>query len=108
LGLSRAQVRDGEAALEGIVSKVIRDMPFLWLAIDDNPGPESIRGLVERNSIALLSNAGKPVADPPSANWLGGQCSRERVRYSGLWNNNHVDETYAPSYLDKMEALILG
>ena len=38
------------------VSTVIRAMPFLWLAIDDEPGPNSLRGLIERNSIALLSN----------------------------------------------------
>jgi hypothetical protein len=87
---------------------VIGEMPFLWLAIDDDPGPDSLRGLVERNSIALLSNAGKASADAPSPDWLGLHCSRKQVRASGLWNNNHVDESYAPAFLDDLEALILG
>jgi hypothetical protein len=35
-------------------------MRFLWIDIDDEPGPASIRGFIERNSIALLSNHGRP------------------------------------------------
>lgn len=107
LGLSRAEILDREAGLEAEVSKVIGDMQFLWLAIDDDPGPDSLRGLVERNSIALLSNAGKAFADAPSADWLGLHCSRKQVRASGLWNNNHVEESYASAFLDDMERLIL-
>ena len=78
-------------------------MPFLWLSVDDVAGPMSDRGLIERNSIALLSNYGKPAIDPPSPGWLGNDCNRERVRLSGLWNNNHVDEPYDPEFLEIME-----
>lgn len=101
-----SNVRVGEVALEQEVSRVIGEMPFLWLAIDDEPGPESLRGYIERNSIALLSNYGKGKIDPPSASWLGYHCDRERVRGSGLWNSNHVDETYDPAFLDGLEQLI--
>lgn len=81
-------------------------MPFLWLSVDDAPGPDSRRGYVERNSIALLSNfIGEPI-DPPSPNWLGRCCNRERVRRSGLWNSNHVDESCDPAFLDVLSALI--
>lgn len=101
-----AQVRAGEVALEAEVSGIIGAMPFLWLAIEDKPGPESERGYIERNAIALLSNYGKPACDPPSAEWLGHHSDRERVRASGLWNSNHVTEAYEPSFLDALERLI--
>ena len=78
-----ADVRAGETALECEVSKVICAMPFLWLAIDDEPAPESRRGYIERNAIALLSNFEKEPLDPPSVGWLGHSCNRERVRKSG-------------------------
>ena len=81
-------------------------MPFLWLAIKDEPGAQSQRGFIERHSIGLLSNFGKEPIDPPSTTWLGHCCNRERVRKSGLWNSNHVDETYDPAFLDMLENLI--
>jgi hypothetical protein len=66
-----AEVRAAENALECEVSKAICAMPFLWLAIDDEPGAESRRGYIERNAIALLSNFEREPLDPPSAGWLG-------------------------------------
>ena len=89
-------MRDGEIALERKVSEVIGNMRFLWLGIEDEPGPNSKRGFVERNSIALLSNYNKPALDMPSATWLGHYCNKERVKKSGLWNQNHVEESYDP------------
>ena len=41
-------VRERETGLERRVSRVIGEMPLLWLAIDDPPGPASLRGYVER------------------------------------------------------------
>lgn len=102
-----AETRDGEKPLEREVSQAIGKMPFLWLAIEDESGPDSLRGYIERNAIALLSNNNKPGLDPPSPEWLGHQCNRDRVRKSGLWNSNHVDEPYDPSFLGCMEELVL-
>ena len=99
-------IREGEQPLEKPVSKIIGEMPFLWLDIADEPGPGSQRGYIERNAIALLSNYGGPPLDPPSGQWLGHHCNRERVRRSGLWNQNHVDEDYDPEFLDRLETLI--
>jgi hypothetical protein len=99
-------VRLGERALECEVSRVIGKMPFLWLPIEDDAGPESLRGYIERNSIALLSNYNTPRLDPPSPDWLGHHSDRERVRKSGLWNQNHVDENYDPAFLLKFEQLV--
>jgi hypothetical protein len=101
-----ADVRAAENALECEVSTVICAMPFLWLAVDDEPGAKSLRGYIERNTIALLSNLEKDALDPPSAGWLGHYCNRERVRKSGLWNQNHVDEAYDRVFLDRLDKLI--
>jgi hypothetical protein len=101
-----SEIRQGETALERRVSAIICAMPFLWLTIDDDPGPSSMRGYIERNTIALLSNCNKAPLDPPSNGWLGLHCNRERVRASGLWNSNHVEEQYDPAFLDRLERLV--
>jgi hypothetical protein len=98
--------RNGEVDLERKVSEMIGNMRFLWLAIEDDAGPDSRRGFVERNAIALLSNYNKPRLDPPLSSWLGNYCNRERVRKSGLWNQNHVEENYDPTFLDELDHLI--
>jgi hypothetical protein len=110
---AKSDVRKSEHALERAVSNFIGTMSFLWLAVEDEPGPQSLRGYIERNSIALLSNYKKVPLDPPSASWLGRHCENERlresgqrVRNSGLWNSNHVDETYDPPFLGEVERLI--
>jgi hypothetical protein len=100
------EVRTAERALEREVSEVIGAMPFLWLAVEDRAGPKSERGYIERNAIALLSNYNKIPIDPPSDNWLGRDCDRERVRASGLWNQNHVEENYDPAFLDRFDGFI--
>jgi hypothetical protein len=99
-------VRESELTLEQQVSQNIGEMPFFWLAIDDEPGPDSLRGYIERNSIALLSNMSKEAIDLATEGWLGRICNRPKVRESGLWNQNHVDEQYDPAFLDLLGLLI--
>ena len=99
------EVREGELPIEKAVSKVIGDMPVLWLAIEDESGPNSLRGYIEKNAIALLSNYGKQPIDCPSPSWLGRNCNREKVRTAGLWNSNHVEESYDPAFLDILAEL---
>jgi hypothetical protein len=106
LGISREALASAEAPVEQAVTIYIGAMPFLWLNIDDEPGPNSLRGVIERNVIALLSNHGCAGLDPPSARWLGQFSDRPRVRTSGLWNQRHVEETYEPAFLDIFENLI--
>lgn len=108
LHLPPESIQMGESELEKLVSRVIGNMPFLWLRIEDASGPDSLRGRIERNSIALLSNYNKTPLDPASATWLGRQCDRLLVQQSGLWNNNHVNEAYNPLFLDDLEDLIVG
>ncbi len=101
---SDVRIRERELELE--VSKTIGSMPFLWLGIDDLPGATSSRGYIERNAIALLSNFEKSPIDLPSADWLGHRCNRDRVKRSGLWNQNHVDERYESGFLSRLEVLV--
>ncbi len=100
--------RASELPLELRVSSTIAEMHCLWLPIDDAPGPSSERGLIERGSIALLSEWGKPPLDPPSQEWLGSLCNRPKVQSSGLWNNVHVQEMYSPVFLDVLERRVLA
>jgi hypothetical protein len=90
------EIRDHEYPIEKKVSQHIREMPFLWVEVEDPPGPQSQRAYIERNSIALLSNYGKlgtPAAiDPPSPDWLGFHCASIKVCRSGFWNADHVAE----------------
>jgi len=104
--MARTAVKEEELPLEQEVSRHIGAMRLLWLPIDDLPGPSSLRGVIERNSIALLSNYRREALDPPSPGWLGLYSDRERVVRSGLWNNNHVDEGYEPAFLDVLDDLI--
>lgn len=101
-------VRMAEIELERLVSQTIGAMPVVWLAVDDDPGASSERAVIERGAIALLSGWGQDEIDPPSTNWLGHTCTRDKVRRSGLWNNNHVDEAYDPAFLDVMERRVLA
>ncbi len=107
LGVTSSALRQREHAMETAVSEYIRAMPFLWIHVDDAPGPDSDRVLIEHNSIALLSNYMRTPIDPASKDWLGGFCDRERVQGSGLWNNNYVDEPYDPLFLNTLEGHVM-
>ena len=85
------------------MSSYIGRMPFLWLSVDDQPGPRSDRGILERNCIGLLSNVDKAnVIDRPGGTWLGRFSVRQTVRHSGLWNQNHVAEQYDMAQIERI------
>jgi hypothetical protein len=107
LSSSRENLRQLEMPLEIAVSNHIKSMPFVWLEVPDEPGPDSLRAFIEKNSIALLSNFDKDPIDPPSSNWLGNNCDRTKVKTSGLWNSDHVDARYSPEFLKILGAFIL-
>jgi hypothetical protein len=92
--------------IEAAVSEYLGRLPFLRLPVDDEPGPDSLRGYIERNAIALTSGLHEPMIDPPSPSWLGLCSGRDKVRRSGLWNQRHVDENYEPRFLDVLETAI--
>lgn len=105
-GLTPAELQALELPTEKAVSEHVRAMPFLVVNVDDAPGPTSLRGVIERNSIALLSNYDRDQLDSPSASWLGHRTNHLRVQRSGLWNNKHVDEDHDPDYLTHLEAAV--
>ncbi|MCC6147512.1 MAG: hypothetical protein IT308_08095 [Anaerolineaceae bacterium] len=102
------EIRILEKPLEQSVSQYIRKMPFLWLEVNDEPGPNSLRGYIEGNSIALLSNYNSAIdpIDSPSSTWLGYWAKSEKVRNSGLWNSDHVMDTYDPKFLEILKRQI--
>ncbi|MCO5132077.1 MAG: hypothetical protein M9932_16190 [Xanthobacteraceae bacterium] len=106
LTIQRAELAAAEAPIEAAVSEYLGQLPFLWLPVDDEPGPDSLRGYIERNAIALTSGLHDPMIDPPSPSWLGFRSGRDKVRRSGLWNQRHVDENYEPRFLDVLETSI--
>jgi hypothetical protein len=103
-----ASIRDDEGPLEKKVSEHIRRMPFIYLRVQDIPQAPNIRGVIEKNCIALLSNYLYPDCpiDPPSDNWLGHHSPNLSIARSGLWNVNHVNEDYDPAFLERLRSLI--
>jgi len=95
-----------ELEMELRVSDYVRKLPFLWVSVDDAPGRESDRSYLERNAIALMSNYGKEPIDPRSNEWLGNESPSQKIRKSGLWNINHVDESYDPAFLNRLAETI--
>lgn len=95
-----------ELELEQRVSDYIRDLPFLWLKVNDEPGPESDRAYLERNTIALVSNFRNDLIDRRDGDWLGHASPSDEIRKSGLWNVNHVEEEYDPVFLDRLRRAI--
>jgi hypothetical protein len=78
-------------------------MPFLWLNIDDPPGPKSDRRIIEAGAIALLSNFERTPIDAPSTTWLGLHAASPAIRKSGLWNVNHVADDANGAFLSVLE-----
>lgn len=106
LGIGRGEMLALEAPIEAAVSHYLSTLTFARLSIEDEPGPESLRGFIERNSIALLSNFDRPLIDPATPNWLGLSSDRPLVASSGLWNQHHVTERHDPAFLTKLAELI--
>lgn len=107
-GSATPDVRNAERSVEAKVSEVIGRMSVLWLDIPDEPGPASLRGYVERNAIALLSNHHREAVDPPSPGWLGHHARATEIRSSGLWNVNHVAETARTDFVEAFEKSVSG
>jgi hypothetical protein len=99
----RSAVRDEEYVLERRVSAYVREQPFLWVDVDDEPSADSDRAYIEQNAIALLSNFEAETIDPRDDGWLGRYSRSREIRESGLWNVNHVAEEYDPDFLDLLE-----
>lgn len=100
------EIKQSELTHEIKVSEYLAEMQVLFLPVLDAASPASQRGIIEQNSIALLSCYLDPTAEQPSGSWLGHYSRRQRVRRSGLWNNQHVDEAYDPTFLRLLKQLV--
>lgn len=96
-----------ERELEERVSAYLARLLVTHVPVLDKPGPDSMRGYVERNAIALLSTSGAAV-DTPSDGWLGRHAKAEAIRRSGLWNVRHVGERAEEGFLEGLGELVLG
>lgn len=103
---AKRERRLSELELEQRVSDYLRDLPFLWVDVDDKPSADSQRAYIERNTIALLSNCQRDAIDPRSDDWLGTYSRSGKITESGLWNVNHVDEEYDPTFLTHLEEYV--
>lgn len=103
---AESEIRDREYPMEQRVSDFIQELPFLWLKVDDEPGPESDRDFIERNAVALLSNFEKKSIDARSGDWLGKHSPSREIRESGLWNVDYVEKGYDSDFMDLMEKKI--
>lgn len=100
------ELRLEELEMERRVSEYIRDLPFLWVDVDDEPGPDSDRAYIERNAIALVSNLNEESLDPRDEEWLGHHSPVTDIEQSGLWNINHVAEECRPEFLETLEGYV--
>lgn len=98
-------VVEAERELEERVSAYLARLLVTNVPVLDEPGPDSMRGYVERNAIALLSTKAFSV-DSPSEEWLGRHAEAEAIRRSGLWNVRHVGERVEDGYLDGLAKLV--
>ena len=93
LQISRERVLAEEHPVEVEVSSVIRAMPFLWVAVDDPPGPKSDRGLIECNCIGLLSISRvlRPTPSPSigsATSVIGRQCGTPVCGTLTVWRRS--------------------
>ena len=97
---AKGRVLVDEHPLEVAVSQLIRSMPFLWLAVDDEHDGMRDRATIEAGAISLLSNENRPAVDVASGQWMGRRARASLIGRSGLWNVEHVQDEAADRFLD--------
>lgn len=90
-----------EKQIEHQVSDYIGRMSVLLLDIPDKPGPESLRGFIERNAIGLLARQ-----EAASKSWLGFDTDDVAIIAAHLWNVNHIDYKPDTDFLERLSVLI--
>lgn len=106
LGRTSGDLKGEEERTEARVNALLAEMRVHVLEIDDEPGPDSLRGYVERNAIALLSNCAREPLDRCSTGWLGLKSNRPLVVSSGLWNQRHTTEYPDADFIDRLSGMI--
>lgn len=99
------EIRSSEVSLEQKVSEYIGSLLFTYIDIPDVASPKSLRAIMERDLINVLTADSMPL-EIPSARWLGSFSSVEKIRSSGLWNIQHVATRYDERAIDRIANLI--
>lgn len=97
-----AEIRAKEQEHEVRVGDYLRKLEVFIIEIDDEPSKHSLRASVERQLIALCSEALQPI-DTPTNNWLGLHSPMELIVSSGLWNLRDVGREYDPSGIGSVQ-----
>jgi hypothetical protein len=92
LTVAAALARDAERAREA--------------RVDPHRAVRGAGDLLGPHGVALLSSHCEPAPDRPSTGWLGHHSGSEWVRRSGLWNNNHVDESCSADFLNLLANIV--
>jgi len=100
------ELRLEELEMERRVSDYIRDLPFLWVNIDDEPGSDSDRAYIEQNTISLVSNYEKTPIDTRRDDWIGEYSASQEIQESGLWNVDYVDQRYDSGLLTRFKRYV--
>lgn len=89
------------------MTSYLADLLVTYVPILDEPGPDSLRGFIERNAIGVLSNGTVPGFEA-SDRWLGRYAPSNAVRESGLWNVRHIGDPVEQPFWEALEALVHG
>lgn len=82
---ANASISEMEKELESQVSIYISRLFVLFIEIGDEPGKNSLRAIVEKNLIALFTEAHLGL-ERAGDHWLGRWSPHDKIRQSGLWN----------------------
>jgi hypothetical protein len=107
LDIETTALREQEHPLEQEVSEYIGNLPFLYLNVPGEPGPNCDRAQIEMNAIAMTSHYRRQMQTPyRSASWLGRHSPAEEIYRTGLWNIEHVSALFSQAILETMRDYI--
>jgi hypothetical protein len=93
-------LRKGEHPLEQQVSHYIRSLPFLWIDVPGEPGPDCERAMLEKNLIGLVAHGRKTVPGLIRNDWLGRSAAEASITRTGLWNLDHTAGLFDRNVID--------
>jgi len=99
-------LRESEHPLEKRVSEYIRSLPFLWVNVPGEPGPDCERAMLEKNLIGLVAHGRKTVPGLIRNGWLGRNAAEASITRTGLWNLDHTASLFDRNAVDDFERYV--
>jgi hypothetical protein len=102
------EVREAESFLEKEVSAYIQNMSVIWLPLEDTPNRPltTERIFMETNFLSLLCNYDFIDYHPPSEDWLGIHCLKNRVAGTGVWSPVYAEILFIPETLNLFDIYV--